>query len=214
MSANACASTSAALERWLEDHVDGFAGPLTVSQFKGGQSNPTYRLDTPSSGAFVLRRKPPGKLLPGAHAVEREYRVMRRSARKASRSRASMACARTRASSARPSTSWTWSTGRIVWEAHLPRPVARRARGALRRDERDHRPAPQLRSAGDRARRLWPRRPASSNGRWRAGRSNIWPTPRPAACRRWTGWSTGSASIFRPTAARRASSMAIFAATI
>jgi aminoglycoside phosphotransferase (APT) family kinase protein len=62
----------AALERWMEDHVAGFAGPLTVSQFKGGQSNPTYRLDTPSGRAFVLRRKPPGKLLPGAHAVERE----------------------------------------------------------------------------------------------------------------------------------------------
>ena len=66
----------AALVRWMESHVDGFAGPLTVSQFKGGQSNPTYRLDTPSGRAFVLRRKPPGKLLPGAHAVEREARVM------------------------------------------------------------------------------------------------------------------------------------------
>ncbi|HXG80859.1 MAG TPA: phosphotransferase family protein [Sphingomicrobium sp.] len=66
----------AALERWMEQNVDGFAGPLTVSQFKGGQSNPTYRLDTPSGRAFVLRRKPPGKLLPGAHAVDREARVM------------------------------------------------------------------------------------------------------------------------------------------
>src|SRR5688500_2199640 len=66
----------AALERWMDNHVDGFADPLTVSQFKGGQSNPTYRLDTPSGRAFVLRRKPPGKLLPGAHAVEREARVM------------------------------------------------------------------------------------------------------------------------------------------
>ena len=65
-----------ALERWLTDHVHGFSGPLTVSQFKGGQSNPTYRLDAPSGRAFVLRRKPPGKLLPGAHAVEREARVM------------------------------------------------------------------------------------------------------------------------------------------
>jgi aminoglycoside phosphotransferase (APT) family kinase protein len=66
----------AALEAWMADHVEGFAGPLTVSQFKGGQSNPTYRLDTPSGRAFVLRRKPPGKLLPGAHAVDREARVM------------------------------------------------------------------------------------------------------------------------------------------
>ena len=65
----------AALAGWLQDHVAGFRGPLAVSQFKGGQSNPTYRLDSPG-GSYVLRRKPPGKLLPGAHAVEREYRVI------------------------------------------------------------------------------------------------------------------------------------------
>ena len=66
----------AALERWMEDHVEGFSGKLSVSQFKGGQSNPTYRLDTDNGRSFVLRRKPPGKLLPGAHAVDREARVM------------------------------------------------------------------------------------------------------------------------------------------
>ena len=65
----------AALEAWMAVNVAGYAGPLNVSQFKGGQSNPTYRLDTPAR-AYVLRRKPPGKLLPGAHAVEREARVM------------------------------------------------------------------------------------------------------------------------------------------
>ncbi|HXG02123.1 MAG TPA: phosphotransferase [Candidatus Binatia bacterium] len=64
-----------ALERYLEKHVPGFRGPLTVRQFRGGQSNPTYYLDTPGR-AYVLRRKPPGKLLPSAHAVDREYRVM------------------------------------------------------------------------------------------------------------------------------------------
>lgn len=66
----------AALERWMANNVAGFAGSLSVSQFKGGQSNPTYRLDSPSGRSFVLRRKPPGKLLPGAHAVDREARVM------------------------------------------------------------------------------------------------------------------------------------------
>jgi aminoglycoside phosphotransferase (APT) family kinase protein len=65
-----------ALEGWMTEHVDGFSGPLSVSQFKGGQSNPTSRLDTPSGQAFVMRRQPPGKLLPGAHAVDREARVM------------------------------------------------------------------------------------------------------------------------------------------
>src|SRR6266446_921653 len=64
-----------ALERYLGSRVPGFAGPVTVSQFQGGQSNPTYRLSTPGH-EYVLRRKPPGKLLPSAHAVDREYRIL------------------------------------------------------------------------------------------------------------------------------------------
>ncbi|MFY8098457.1 MAG: methyl-accepting chemotaxis protein, partial [Allorhizobium sp.] len=63
-----------ALEAYLAANLEGFARPLSISQFKGGQSNPTYRLDTPAR-AYVLRRKPPGALLPSAHAIEREYRV-------------------------------------------------------------------------------------------------------------------------------------------
>lgn len=66
---------TARLERFMADNVEGFDGPLSVEQFKGGQSNPTYKLSTPSR-SYVLRRKPPGKLLPGAHAVDREYRVI------------------------------------------------------------------------------------------------------------------------------------------
>jgi aminoglycoside phosphotransferase (APT) family kinase protein len=64
-----------ALEAFMAQEVEGFAGPLSVEQFKGGQSNPTYKLLTPAR-SYVLRRKPPGKLLPGAHAVDREYRVI------------------------------------------------------------------------------------------------------------------------------------------
>jgi len=64
-----------ALEVWLRNHVDGFAGPVRVEQFKGGQSNPTYKL-TAASGTYVLRSKPLGTLLKSAHAVDREYRVM------------------------------------------------------------------------------------------------------------------------------------------
>lgn len=64
----------AALERWLAANVEGFAGPLTVEQFNGGQSNPTYKLTTPDA-RYVLRRKPPGPLLKGAHDVLREARV-------------------------------------------------------------------------------------------------------------------------------------------
>ena len=65
----------AALDRYMRGHVAGFRGPVTVRQFHGGQSNPTYYLASPG-GKYVLRRKPPGKLLPSAHAVEREYRVI------------------------------------------------------------------------------------------------------------------------------------------
>lgn len=64
----------AKVHRWLFDNVEGYAGPLTVEQFKGGQSNPTYKLITPTR-SYVLRRKPPGPLLKGAHAVDREARV-------------------------------------------------------------------------------------------------------------------------------------------
>src|SRR5271166_4694770 len=63
------------LEAYLRERVNGFAGPITLRQFKGGQSNPTYLVETPSR-RYVLRRKPPGKLLPSAHAVDREYRVI------------------------------------------------------------------------------------------------------------------------------------------
>jgi aminoglycoside phosphotransferase (APT) family kinase protein len=63
------------LERYMQQHVRGFSGPLQVEQFKGGQSNPTFLL-TGGSARYVLRRKPPGKLLPSAHAVDREYRVI------------------------------------------------------------------------------------------------------------------------------------------
>ncbi|MEI8277369.1 MAG: phosphotransferase family protein [Hyphomicrobiales bacterium] len=73
--APALALDAARLDAYLSDHVNGYAGPLTVRQFKGGQSNPTYLLETPAR-RYVLRRKPPGKLLPSAHAVDREYRVI------------------------------------------------------------------------------------------------------------------------------------------
>jgi aminoglycoside phosphotransferase (APT) family kinase protein len=63
------------LAAWMEKNVEGYEGPLTVKQFKGGQSNPTYKLFTPNK-TYVMRRKPPGKLLPSAHAVDREFRVI------------------------------------------------------------------------------------------------------------------------------------------
>src|SRR5262245_47565178 len=67
-----------ALQQHLQRELPGFAGPLRVEQFKGGQSNPTYKLVTPQQ-TYVMRTKPgpAAKLLPSAHAIEREFRVMR-----------------------------------------------------------------------------------------------------------------------------------------
>src|SRR5262245_1074902 len=64
-----------ALAAWMASNVDGFAGPLKVEQFRGGQSNPTYKLIS-ATDSYVLRRKPPGVLVKGAHAVEREARIL------------------------------------------------------------------------------------------------------------------------------------------
>lgn len=63
------------LSAWMTEHVPDFAGPLSYAKFAGGQSNPTYKLSTPTRN-YVLRRKPMGDLLPSAHQVDREYRVM------------------------------------------------------------------------------------------------------------------------------------------
>jgi aminoglycoside phosphotransferase (APT) family kinase protein len=65
----------AKLTAWMADNVAGFKGPIEVLKFAGGQSNPTYRINA-ASGSYVLRRKPYGPLLPSAHAVDREYKVI------------------------------------------------------------------------------------------------------------------------------------------
>ena len=67
---------TAAISKWLNGQLEGFDGPVKAVKFSGGQSNPTYRLET-AAGNYVLRRKPPGILLKSAHAVEREYRVQK-----------------------------------------------------------------------------------------------------------------------------------------
>ena len=82
------------LEPWLAAHVEGFAGPVAVEKFPGGQSNPTYRLAA-ESGSYVLRRKPSGPLLPSAHAVDREYRLIAALHPTGFPSRGPMRCAKT-----------------------------------------------------------------------------------------------------------------------
>jgi aminoglycoside phosphotransferase (APT) family kinase protein len=109
----------AALASWMEAHVDSFHGPLRVEQFKGGQSNPTYKLLTPSA-TYVLRRKPPGPLLPGAHAVEREARVL------AALGSAGFPVARLHALCMDKTVIGTWFyimemvEGRVFWDATFP----------------------------------------------------------------------------------------------
>jgi len=109
----------AALLAWMEANIEDFAGPLTVEQFKGGQSNPTYKLTTPSR-AYVLRRKPPGELLKGAHDVEREAQVL------TGLGKAGFPVARVYALCTDDAVIGTWFyvmemvEGRIFWDATLP----------------------------------------------------------------------------------------------
>ena len=118
----------AALEQWMLEQVEGFRGPLQVSQFKGGQSNPTYRVDA-ESGSYVLRRKPPGKLLPGAHAVDREYRVLAALGREAFPVPKVRALCEDDGVIGTPFYVMDLVEGRIFWEAQLPG-VAREQRAA------------------------------------------------------------------------------------
>jgi aminoglycoside phosphotransferase (APT) family kinase protein len=118
----------AGLARFMQARVAGFSGPLTVHKFKGGQSNPTYLLTTPEK-KYVLRRKPPGPLLPSAHAVEREYRVM------TALGANGFPAPRTYALCEDPTVIGTaffimdYVDGRIFWDASLPgvEPAERRA---------------------------------------------------------------------------------------
>ena len=116
------------LTGWMEANVDGFAGPITVEQFKGGQSNPTYKLVTPGR-SYVLRRKPPGQLLKGAHAVEREARVL------AALGGAGFPVAHMYGLCTDESVIGTWFyvmemvEGRIIWDATVPN-VSREERPA------------------------------------------------------------------------------------
>jgi len=71
----------AGLEQWMKSHVNGYEGPFNILYFEGGQSNPTYKIES-QNHIHVLRRKPPGNLLPSAHAVDREFKVMQSLAKK------------------------------------------------------------------------------------------------------------------------------------
>jgi aminoglycoside phosphotransferase (APT) family kinase protein len=107
------------LAQWMGEHIPGFAGPIQVEQFSGGQSNPTYKVTT-RSAAYVLRRKPPGVLLKGAHAIEREFRVQQ------ALGKAGFPVAQVHAICIDDAVIGTWFyvmdwiDGRIVWDATFP----------------------------------------------------------------------------------------------
>src|SRR4029453_10550146 len=115
----ALALDAARLEAYLATRLPDFAPPLRVRQFKGGQSNPTYFLETPAR-RYVLRRKPPGKLLPSAHAVDREFRVISAlHARGFPVAAPVLYCD----DAAIPGTTFYLMDhveGRVVWEPHMP----------------------------------------------------------------------------------------------
>jgi aminoglycoside phosphotransferase (APT) family kinase protein len=110
---------AARLGSWLAAHVPGFARPLTVRQFKGGQSNPTYLLETPGR-RYVLRRKPPGKLLPSAHAVDREFRVISALYRQSFPVPKPIVYCEDAEVTGTPFFVMAYVEGRIFWEPHLP----------------------------------------------------------------------------------------------
>jgi len=110
---------AARLAAWMGNHVEGFDGPIEVRQFKGGQSNPTYFIAA-ASGNYVLRRKPPGDLLPSAHAVDREFRVQK------ALGAAGFPVARMHALETDTAVLGTMFyvmdhvAGRVIWEPHMP----------------------------------------------------------------------------------------------
>jgi aminoglycoside phosphotransferase (APT) family kinase protein len=110
---------AARLESWLAGRVPGFCRPLTPYQFKGGQSNPTYLLETPGR-CYVLRRKPPGKLLPSAHAVDREFRVISALHRQDFPVPEPVVYCDDAEVAGTPFFVMGYVEGRIFWEPHLP----------------------------------------------------------------------------------------------
>ena len=109
----------AALEGNLDGRVEGFRGPVVVERFQGGQSNPTYKLTTPSA-CYVLRRKPPGKLLASAHAVEREYRVMTALGGSPVPVPRTLCLCEEPAVIGTPFYVMEWVAGRVLWDPALP----------------------------------------------------------------------------------------------
>ena len=109
------------LAEWMAANVAGFQGPLHLTKFKGGQSNPTFHVTDGAGTQYVLRKKPPGKLLPSAHQVDREYKVI-----SALGQYTDVPVPKTYALCTDEAVIGTWFyvmecvEGRVLWEPHLP----------------------------------------------------------------------------------------------
>ena len=141
------------LDGWMREHVEGYQGPLIVLQFKGGQSNPTYRLDTPGR-SYVMRRKPFGKLLPSAHAVDREFRVIAALGKQGFPVAKAYALCTDDTVIGAAFYIMSMEEGRVFWDPTLPSQPPRDAAQDLHQQDRDAGETAHLRSAGDRARRF------------------------------------------------------------
>jgi aminoglycoside phosphotransferase (APT) family kinase protein len=180
------------LGRFMSANVEGFTPPVRVEQFKGGQSNPTYRLMDGAGRSYVLRRKPPGKLLPSAHAVDREFRVISALNRTDVPTPRAYALSEDESVVGTPFYIMEYCDGRVLWDPLLPdvpkegrREIYRAKFEALARLHRVDYAAPA----------------ATSPGRSRAG-ANSTRRRRPRRSSRWTGCSTGSRPTCRRTTRR------------
>src|SRR4030081_1521833 len=117
--ASTLAIDAARLEAFLAPRLPDFKGPLGVRQFKGGQSNPTYLLETPAR-RYVLRRKPPGKLLPSAHAVDREFRIISALHAQGFPVAAPVLYCDDAGIAGTPFYVMNHVDGRVIWEPHMP----------------------------------------------------------------------------------------------
>ena len=186
------------LGRFMAAHVDGFVPPVRAEQFRGGQSNPTYRLTDGAGRRYVLRRKPPGKLLPSAHAVDREFRVI------SALNKTDVPTPRAYALCEDDSVVGTafyimeYCDGRVLWDPLLPEVPKEGRAGDLSRQVRDAGAPARRRLRGARAGRFRPARQLRRAPDLALGQAVQGLRDRERS-RRWTGCSNGCRRICRPT---------------
>jgi aminoglycoside phosphotransferase (APT) family kinase protein len=225
---------AAPLEAWMEQHVEGFEGPIEVEKFPGGQSNPTFKLTSPGR-QYVLRRKPPGKLLKGAHAVEREYRIMTALGPLGFPVPRTYGLCEDSEVLGTPFFVMDMVDGRIFWDPRLPEVPTDERRACyesmcetIARLHRIDYEAAGLGNYGkpgnfvERQITIWSRQYLQDEAAGRIAAMdrlvewlprNIPDDDKPGALPPWTAWSSGCRATSPTTTARPASSTGIFAAT-